>query len=113
KVVKEAADRARSGEGPTLIEAVSHRLTAHSSDDDQRQYRTKEDLAEGVAADPIGKFAAYLTELNILNEELENDMNERIMKEVNEATDYAENAPYAAPESALKYVYAEKDGGNA
>ena len=33
------------------------------------------------------------------------------MKEVNEATDYAENAPYAAPEDALKHVYAEKDGG--
>lgn len=113
KVVKEAADRARNGDGPSLIEAVSHRLTAHSSDDDQRQYRTAEDLAEGQAADPIGKFAAYLTELNILTEEIEKDLNERIMKEVNEATDYAENAPYAAPEDALKYVYAEKDGGNA
>ena len=37
-------------------------------------------------------------------------MNERIMKEVNEATDYAENAPYADPEDALKHVYAEKEG---
>ena len=53
KVVKEAADRARSGEGPSLIEAVSYRLTAHSSDDDDRQYRTAEDIAEGKALDPI------------------------------------------------------------
>ena len=41
KAVKEAADRGRSGEGPSLIEAVSYRLTAHSSDDDDRVYRTK------------------------------------------------------------------------
>lgn len=113
KVVKEAADRARRGEGPSLIEAVSHRLTAHSSDDDQRQYRTDEELAEGKALDPIITFAAYLRDLNILTEEIEKDMNDRIMKEVNEATDYAENAPYAAPEDALKYVYAETEGGNA
>jgi 2-oxoisovalerate dehydrogenase E1 component alpha subunit len=113
KVVKEAADRARRGEGPSLIEAVSHRLTAHSSDDDQRQYRTDEDLAEGKALDPIITFAAYLRELDILTEEIEKDLNDRIMKEVNEATDYAEAAPYAAPEDALKYVYAETEGGNA
>ncbi|WP_234397607.1 thiamine pyrophosphate-dependent enzyme, partial [Cronobacter sakazakii] len=44
KVVKEAADRARSGEGPSLIEAVCYRLTAHSSDDDHRLYRDAEEL---------------------------------------------------------------------
>ena len=44
KVVKEAADRARRGEGPSLIEAYRYRLTAHSSDDDQRQYRDAEEL---------------------------------------------------------------------
>ncbi|WP_019415014.1 thiamine pyrophosphate-dependent dehydrogenase E1 component subunit alpha [Paenisporosarcina sp. TG20] len=113
KVVKEAADRARRGEGPSLIEAVSHRLTAHSSDDDQRQYRTAEDLAEGKALDPILTFATYLRDLDIYTEDIEKEMNERVMKEVNDATDYAENAPYAAPEDALKYVYAETEGGNA
>lgn len=49
KVMKEAADRARNGEGPSLIETICYRLTAHSSDDDHRQYRTEEDLAEGRA----------------------------------------------------------------
>ncbi|QFF99389.1 thiamine pyrophosphate-dependent dehydrogenase E1 component subunit alpha [Psychrobacillus glaciei] len=113
KVVKEAADRARNGGGPSLIEAVTYRLTAHSSDDDDRQYRTAEDIAEGKALDPIITFAVYLKETGVLTEELEKEINDRIMKEVNEATDYAEDAPYAAPEDALKYVYAEKDGGNA
>ncbi|MGE7623716.1 thiamine pyrophosphate-dependent dehydrogenase E1 component subunit alpha [Viridibacillus sp. NPDC096237] len=111
KVVKEAADRARNGEGPSLIETVTYRLTAHSSDDDDRQYRTAEDLAEGRATDPIITFAKYLHEQGILTDALETEINERIMAEVNEATDYAEQAPYAAPEDSLKYVYAE-DGGS-
>ena len=110
RVVKEAADRARNGEGPSLIEAVTYRLTAHSSDDDDRQYRTAEDIAEGKALDPLISFAKYLRDLDILPEELEKEINDRVMKEVNEATDYAESAPYAAPEDALKHVYA--DGGN-
>lgn len=110
KVVKEAADRARNGEGPSLIETVTYRLTAHSSDDDDRQYRTAEDLAEGRATDPIITFAKYLHEQGILTDALETEINERIMAEVNEATDYAEQAPYAAPEDSLKYVYAENGG---
>ncbi|MEK4486417.1 thiamine pyrophosphate-dependent dehydrogenase E1 component subunit alpha [Psychrobacillus sp. FSL H8-0484] len=112
KVVKEAADRARNGEGPSLIEAVTYRLTAHSSDDDDRQYRTAEDIAEGKALDPLITFANYLRDLDILPTDLEKEINDRIMNEVNEATDYAEAAPYAAPEDAMKHVYAEKDGGN-
>ncbi|MGE7921182.1 thiamine pyrophosphate-dependent dehydrogenase E1 component subunit alpha [Viridibacillus sp. NPDC093762] len=111
KVVKEAADRARNGEGPSLIETVTYRLTAHSSDDDDRQYRTAEDLAEGRATDPIITFAKYLHEQGILTDALETEINERIMTEVNEATDYAEQAPYAAPEDALKFVY-DEDGGS-
>lgn len=113
KVVKEAADRARNGEGPSLIEAVTYRLTAHSSDDDDRQYRTAEDIAEGKALDPLITFAKYLRDLAILSTDLEKEINDRIMKEVNDATDYAESAPYAAPESALLHMYAEKEGGNA
>ncbi|QHJ71436.1 thiamine pyrophosphate-dependent dehydrogenase E1 component subunit alpha [Planococcus halotolerans] len=111
KHVKEAADRARRGEGPSLIETVSERMTAHSSDDDHRQYRAADELAEQKDKDPILLFGAYLKENNILNDELEKEINDRIMVIVNEATDYAENAPYAAPEDAMKYVYAEK-GGN-
>ena len=110
KVVKEAADRARRGEGPTLIETVSYRLTAHSSDDDDRYYRTPDEVAKAKTKDPIITFGAYLKETGVMNDELEKEINDRVMKEVNEATDYAENAPYAAPEDALKYVYAESKG---
>lgn len=109
KVVKEAADRARNGEGPSLIEAVTFRLTAHSSDDDDRQYRTAEDIAEGRAKDPILLFEKYIKDAGIADEAWFEQINEQLMVIVNEATDYAEAAPYAAPEHALKYVFAEGD----
>ncbi|WP_174734197.1 thiamine pyrophosphate-dependent dehydrogenase E1 component subunit alpha [Mesobacillus harenae] len=108
KAVKEAAERARRGEGPTLIETISYRLTPHSSDDDDRTYREADEVAAAKAKDPIITFGAYLKEANILDEAKAKEINERVMKLVNEATDYAESAPYADAESALKYVYAEK-----
>jgi 2-oxoisovalerate dehydrogenase E1 component alpha subunit len=105
--VKEAADRGRRGEGPTLVEAISYRLTPHSSDDDDRAYRERDEVAAAKAKDPIVSFAAYLKEAGVMTDELEKEINDRIMKNVNEATEYAENAPYAEAESAMKHVYAE------
>lgn len=108
KVVKEAADRGRRGEGPTLVETISYRMTAHSSDDDDRAYREQEELAEAKKHDPILSFSNYLKEVGVLDEAKEKEIADRIAKQVNEATDYAESAPYAEPEQALKYVYAEQ-----
>ncbi|TXC93417.1 thiamine pyrophosphate-dependent dehydrogenase E1 component subunit alpha [Metabacillus litoralis] len=107
RAVKDARDRGRRGEGPTLIEAISYRLTPHSSDDDDRSYREQDEVAEAKKNDPVLKFASYLKDLNILTEEIEKEIVERIVKLVNDATEYAEAAPYADPEHALKYVYAE------
>ncbi|MFJ7510085.1 thiamine pyrophosphate-dependent dehydrogenase E1 component subunit alpha [Peribacillus simplex] len=106
--VKEAADRARRGEGPTLVETVSYRLTPHSSDDDDRSYRTADEVAEAKTKDSIMTFGAYLKEVGIMGEDLEKQMNDEVMKIVNEATDYAENAPYPKAESAMNHVYAQK-----
>lgn len=109
EVVKAAAERGRRGEGPTLIETISYRLTPHSSDDDDRVYRSREEVEEAKKLDAIITFKAYLQELEILTESLENELNERIAEAVNDATEYAEAAPYAPPESALKYVYREEE----
>lgn len=109
RVVKEAVDRARRGEGPSLIETVTYRLTAHSSDDDDRQYRTAEDIAEGKANDPIKLFEKYLIDTGVASDEIIGEINNKIAEIVNEATDYAENAPYAAPEHALNFVYEKGD----
>ncbi|TCT22600.1 branched-chain alpha-keto acid dehydrogenase E1 component [Melghiribacillus thermohalophilus] len=107
EVVKEARERAVKGEGPTLIETVSYRLTPHSSDDDDRTYREREEVEEAKKKDSIITFAQYLKDNGVLTEEKEKELHKEIDKLVNEATDYAENAPYADPEDALKHVYAE------
>ncbi|TLS36393.1 thiamine pyrophosphate-dependent dehydrogenase E1 component subunit alpha [Pseudalkalibacillus caeni] len=107
EVCKEAADRGRRGEGPTLVETVSYRLTPHSSDDDDRAYRSREEVEEAKKKDSIITFAAYLKENGVMSDEKEQEIQERIKKLVDEATEYAENADYAAPESAMNYVYGE------
>lgn len=110
EAVKEAADRARRGGGPTLIEAVVDRPVPHSSDDDDRTYRTSEEIEEAKKNDPILSFSRYLKEAGLLDERTELDMHERIEHEVDEATEYAERAEDAAPEDALKHVYAQAGG---
>ncbi|MEQ6075419.1 3-methyl-2-oxobutanoate dehydrogenase subunit alpha [Bacillus subtilis] len=107
QAVKEARERARRGEGPTLIETISYRLTPHSSDDDDSSYRGREEVEEAKKSDPLLTYQAYLKETGLLSDEIEQTMLDEIMAIVNEATDEAENAPYAAPESALDYVYAK------
>lgn len=107
QAVKEARERARKGEGPTLIETISYRLTPHSSDDDDSSYRGREEVEEAKKSDPLLTYQAYLKETGLLSDEIEQTMLDEIMAIVNEATDEAENAPYAAPESALDYVYAK------
>ncbi|MCF6408378.1 thiamine pyrophosphate-dependent dehydrogenase E1 component subunit alpha [Pseudalkalibacillus salsuginis] len=107
EAVKEAVERGRRGEGPSLIEAVSYRLTPHSSDDDDRAYREREEVEEAKQKDSLITFKKYLEEVGVLDDEKVKEISDRIDKEVDEATDYAEEAPYADPESALKYVYAE------
>ncbi|RKQ37738.1 thiamine pyrophosphate-dependent dehydrogenase E1 component subunit alpha [Oceanobacillus halophilus] len=106
EAVHEARNRAIEGEGGTLIEAVSYRLTAHSSDDDDR-YREKHEVDEAKKSDSLVTFGNYLKEENLLSSNLEIEINNELDSVVNEATDYAENAPYAEPEDALKYVYEE------
>ena len=107
EAVKEAREHAMAGKGPTLIEAMTFRLTAHSSDDNDRMYRDSAELEEAKKKDSLITFAAYLTDLGILTEENSNEMNKEIAETINEATDYAEKAAYAESESALKFVYEE------
>lgn len=107
RAVKEARERASKGEGPTLIETVSYRLTPHSSDDDDSNYREREEVEEAKKQDPLLLYKAYLQEAGLLGEEEEKTMLDDIMAIVNEATDEAEKAPYASPESTLDHVYAK------
>lgn len=105
EVTKLAHERALKGEGPTLIEAMTSRHTAHSSDDNHHVYRTKEEIEKMLENDPIEQFKLYLEDVGVLTEEIDDSLKKVIQEEINVATEYAENAPFASLESALKYVY--------
>jgi 2-oxoisovalerate dehydrogenase E1 component alpha subunit len=107
QAAKEAVDRARNGEGPTLIEAKTYRLTAHSSDDDDRRYRERDEVEDWRKKDPIVRYEHYLEEIGVLDEDKKEEIEDRIKETVAEASDYAEQAPQADPEEALTGVYAE------
>lgn len=106
--VKEAHTRALNGEGPTLIEAVSYRLTPHSSDDDDSTYRSKDEVTSEKTKDGIDLFKTYLMENGILTKEMVEEMEREIKQEINEATEYAEQAPYADVATLEDHVYASK-----
>jgi 2-oxoisovalerate dehydrogenase E1 component alpha subunit len=111
RVVKEARERAVRGEGPTLIEAMMYRISPHSTADNDMLYRTKEEVELHRQKDGIPKYKQYLAECGLWNEELEQALNEQLTNEINEATNYADKAPYPKPEDVLQHVYAENEKG--
>ena len=110
KVIKEARERAVNGEGPTLIDAIVHRLGAHSSDDDDK-YREKEFIASLKETDCMVTFKKYMLDETDINEDWFIELEDEIKADINEATKYAEKAEYAAPEDALLNVYEEVHNG--
>jgi len=106
EAAREAVARARRGEGPTLIEAKTYRMTAHSSDDDDRRYREREEIEEWRLKDPIARFERYLLEHGVLDEGERDELDEAVKAEVREASDFAEGAPVASPEEGFSGVYA-------
>jgi 2-oxoisovalerate dehydrogenase E1 component alpha subunit len=105
RAVKQAADRARAGEGPTLIESNVVRLTPHSSDDDDRRYRPEADREEARHHDPIDVFREYLVEHDLLDVATEDEMRARVRSEVDAALEEAEAAAVPAPATAFDHVY--------
>jgi 2-oxoisovalerate dehydrogenase E1 component alpha subunit len=103
-----AVERARAGDGPTLIEAKVTRLTAHSSDDQQTKYRSEEELAAEKALDPLPKFRAQLVDAGILTPDAEATITADIKATVDDATEYAESQPDPDPATAMRWVFAEE-----
>jgi 2-oxoisovalerate dehydrogenase E1 component alpha subunit len=105
--VKEALERARSGGGPTLIEAKCYRFLAHTTDDDDRTYRSREEVETRRKEDPVPRFERLLLDESILTEQGLEALKRLIREEVNEATDRAEVMAYAAAEDLYRDVYAD------
>ena len=104
---KEAVDRARQGNGPTLIEAKVIRLTAHSSDDQQTKYRPEKELAELRSHDALPLFRDQLRDAGVLTDDLEAEINAEIKLEVDAATEHSEQEPEPDPSTAMRWVFAE------
>ena len=108
RVVKAAADRARRGDGPTLIEAKTYRLTPHSSDDDDRSYRTRDEVEQWKKRDPVLLFRRHLEAAGHLSPEQQADLEAKAVAEVDDAVKFAVAAPYPDP-AAPQAVYAPLD----
>jgi 2-oxoisovalerate dehydrogenase E1 component alpha subunit len=108
EAARQAVDRARRGEGPTLIEVKTYRFTAHSSDDDDKRYRPAEEVAIWRQKDPIQRYATYLREAGILSDPVEEEVTERVTQQVDEATEYAEEAPDPTADDLTTFVYKQE-----
>lgn len=107
RAAREAVERARRGEGGTFIEAKVHRLTAHSSDDQQTKYRPAEELEAERAQDALPRFRAQLRDAGVLTGEIEERLAAEIRAIVEEATAFAEAQPDPTTDTAAWYVYAD------
>ncbi|MFW9929853.1 MAG: pyruvate dehydrogenase (acetyl-transferring) E1 component subunit alpha [Candidatus Thorarchaeota archaeon] len=88
--VKEAADRARKGEGPTLIEGFTYRLGPHTTSDDPTRYRTDEEVSRWREQDPIERFKRYLIKKKLWTDKKDDEFRENFKKDIDEAVDKAE-----------------------
>ncbi len=105
KTVQEAADRARRGEGATLIEAKTYRYYAHTSDDDDRLYRTREEVETWRRRDPLEILKQYLIERRLLPEDLEEEIERGADATIAQAVKEAEAS--ADPTDPYTHVYAK------
>ena len=105
EAVGRAIERARNGEGPSLVECKTYRWYGHSRSD-PRKYRTKEEEAAWKARDPIPTFAARLVEAGIATEEEIDALEEQVEGEIEEATGFALGSPTPPVEELERFVYA-------
>jgi 2-oxoisovalerate dehydrogenase E1 component alpha subunit len=103
----QAVERARTGGGPTVIETLIYRITPHSSDDDDRSYRSREEVEENKRKDGFLRARTWLEEDGVLSSAQIEAMEARAKEMIAEAVSYAEQAPYPDPEEAVYPVYAE------
>jgi pyruvate dehydrogenase E1 component alpha subunit len=100
---REAVDRARAGDGPTLIECVTYRLAMHTTADDPSRYRSEEEVKDWERKDPLTRFATYLEKRAIL----ESGVEEAVEAEIEAAVQRFEAAGPPDPLGMFDHAYAE------
>ncbi|MCV7064717.1 pyruvate dehydrogenase (acetyl-transferring) E1 component subunit alpha [Mycolicibacterium farcinogenes] len=106
-VMAEAAERARAGGGPTLIEAITYRMGPHTTSDDPTRYRSADEVGEWLARDPIARYRTYLQNAGVLDDRLEQRVTARSRRLCTELRDTVVGAADADPAELFDTVYAE------
>jgi pyruvate dehydrogenase E1 component alpha subunit len=106
-VTREAAEKARSGGGPTLIEGVTFRFGPHTTADDPTKYRTEKEIEPWKPLDPLVRLRLYLREKELWSEEVEKRLSEDAQKEVDQAVQDAEAIPAPDVKEIFEYVFQE------
>ncbi len=107
RVTSEALERARKGEGPTLIEAHTYRVSDHTTSDDARRYRSDEEVEMWRQKDPILRLALYMRKNGMLDDASEAAAHAAAEEKVSAAVTAFEAIPAPGPEEIFKHVYAE------
>ncbi|KEO73145.1 pyruvate dehydrogenase (acetyl-transferring) E1 component subunit alpha [Anditalea andensis] len=108
EAVAEAAERARSGNGPTLLEFRTYRYKGHSMSDPQK-YRTREEVEEYKGKDPIEQVKKTIIENQILSDDEIDEINKKVKKQVEDAVKFAEESDWPNGQDAFKDVYMQED----
>lgn len=106
EVAQAAIARARAGEGPTLIEALTYRFRGHSLADPD-ELRSAAEKEEWLARDPITKFKSYLVNQKLVKEQELLDIDKKIQTLIEEAVQFAEESPDPKPEDLYKYIFVD------
>lgn len=107
ETMSRAVERARAGQGPTLIELLTYRIGAHTTADDPTRYRDAAEIEEWQRKDPIARFQKFLLARDLLSEAEIEQMLTQIEDEINQAVEFAESTPDMAPDSFFDYTAAE------
>lgn len=107
QATREAVQKARQGGGPTLVEAVTYRMGAHSSSDDPRLYRDDNEVEEWRRRDPVSRFLKYLQNLGYWSPQEQESLEERLNKEILDAVAEAEKAGPPSIATLFEDVFAE------
>jgi len=108
EAIEEAGNRARKGDGPTLLEMQTYRYKGHSMSD-PRKYRTKDEEKSYIDQDPIEKVLATIKKEKFATEKQIEEIKKGVKKEVDEAVQFAEDSPYPDPSEIYKDVYEQQD----
>ena len=106
-VLRDATARARSGGGPTFVEALTYRMGAHSTSDDPSRYRSQEEVDAWGRKDPLDRLRRHLVHLGLVTDASDADVDRELAAEIAAAIDDVEKMPAPERESLLEDVYAE------